>query len=488
MRKTTAVELARMGGGALQGAAGIPVGPDVVIDARQAREGSIFVAIPGERVDGHDFTAQAAANGASAAIVTRVTDAPLAHVLVEDSIAGLSDLARHVVAAEQARGMLAVAVTGSSGKTSTKDLLAQVLEDEGATVSPKGSFNNEIGVPLTACGVDRSTQFLVSEMGARDKGHVAWLCSIVRPDVAMVLNVGTAHLGEFGSREGIAAAKGEIVEALTADGWAVLNADDDLVAAMASRTKGHLAWWSRTDFSGSRPAGELFVSAIDITSDALQRFSFTLVVDHKGVHDEHAVSLRLLGSHQVSNALAAAAAAIAAGLEPDDVAASLSRATTRSHWRMEMVERADGAAILNDAYNANPGSMYEAISTIGNIGAARRAEHPGAKVYAVLGDMLELGQDSDRLHREIGRLAVEHGVDELFAVGDESEHIVAGAVEAGGLASVLPREEVAARIALGRDDVVLVKASRGIGLEVVADELARALPAADGVATDGDAQ
>lgn len=487
MRTTSANELARQAGGEVQGNGGVVVGPDVVIDARLATPGSTFVAIGGERVDGHDFTAQAAANGAAAAIVTRVTDAPLVHVVVEDSVAALSHLARRVVAKEQSRGLTAIAVTGSSGKTSTKDLMAQVFEDDDATVSPEGSFNNEIGVPLTACRVDADTRYLVSEMGARGKGHIAWLCSIVRPDVALVLNVGTAHLGEFGSREGIAEAKGEIVEALTPDGWAVLNADDDLVAGMAPRTQGHLAWWSRTGFEGGRPDGDLFVSARDITSDALQRFSFTLVVERDGSTEEHHVAMRLLGSHQVSNALAAAAAAVTAGLEPAEVAISLSEATTRSRWRMELVERSDGAAILNDSYNANPDSMREALSTIGHIGAARRAQCPSARVYAVLGDMLELGSDSDRLHRELGERAVAEGVDEVIAVGPSARHIVKGATAAGGTARTVERDEVARQLALNGGDVVLVKASRGIGLDVVADGLARAVPT-HGDEKDGDAK
>ncbi|MEL4357314.1 MULTISPECIES: UDP-N-acetylmuramoyl-tripeptide--D-alanyl-D-alanine ligase [unclassified Luteococcus] len=473
MRTTDAARLAAWAEGELHGE-NREVGPDVVIDARKATPGSIFVAIPGERVDGHDFTAQAAAQGAAAVICTRQTEAELAHIVVEDSVQGLSRLARGVVEQERDRGLVTLAITGSSGKTSTKDLLAQLLESAGPTVSPVGSFNNEIGVPLTACGVDAQTRFLVSEMGARGLGHVAWLCTITAPTISLVLNIGTAHLGEFGSREAIAQAKGEIVECLPQTGWAVLNADDDLVAAMATRTRARLAWWTRTDWGtqqGGRPAGQLHVSARDITPNSLEQYGFTLVVERDGAIEEQPVQLQLLGSHQVSNALAAATAAIAAGCEPDQVAAALQAATVRSPWRMQMDVRRDGAAILNDSYNANPASMFEAINTIGRIGAVRREQDPSARVYAVLGDMLELGEDADRLHHQIGAQAVRQGVDEVIAVGDFAEQIVAGARSAGGSARASQRDQVAGSLPLEPADVVLVKASRGLALDKVADAL-----------------
>ncbi|MGO4956423.1 UDP-N-acetylmuramoyl-tripeptide--D-alanyl-D-alanine ligase [Luteococcus sp. Sow4_B9] len=474
MRTMDAATLAAWAGGTLTGPADATVGPDVVIDARKATPGSVFVAIAGERVDGHDFTGQALAAGAAAVIGIRETEAGLPHVLVEESVAGLSELARHVVAGEAERGLVGLAVTGSSGKTSTKDLLAQLLEDDGPTVSPVGSFNNEIGVPLTACSVDERTKYLVSEMGARGLGHVAWLCSITAPRISLVLNVGTAHLGEFGSREAIAQAKGEIIECLPEDGWAVLNADDPLVAGMAPRTKARLAWWSRTNWAGQegvRPEGDLFVTASEVQGNALEQYSFELRVDQSGVVSQFPVQLRQLGSHQVSNALAAATAAIAAGCAPAQVAQSLCAATARSPWRMEMSVRPDGAAVLNDAYNANPGSMHEAITTIGRIGAARRAEDPSARSHAVLGDMLELGDDAAELHRELGRLAVRSGVDEVIGVGDFARYIVEGAVELGGTARESQRDLVASSLTLGSADVVLVKASRGLALETVAAEL-----------------
>lgn len=468
MRITTAADLAALAGGTLQGDADRPVGPDVVVDARLATPGSVFVAIPGERVDGHDFAGQAAVHGAGAVIATRPTGADLAHVIVDDSVAGLGRLASGLVRRAIDGGLVVLAITGSSGKTSTKDLLAQVLEHDGPTVSPTGSFNNEIGVPLTACQVDGATRYLVSEMGARGIGHLRSLTELIPPSISLVLNVGSAHVGEFGSVENIAIGKGELVEALTSEGWAVLNADDHRVAGMASRTRGRIAWFTRG--ADPRP-GELVVRALDVVPDDLQRHSFRLVVERAGSREEHPVALRLIGAHQVSNAIAAAAAAVAAGMDPGRVAEALSAAGTRSKWRMQLDERADGAAVINDAYNANPESVSAALATLAELGRGRRAVDPAARAVAVLGDMLELGDDAPDQHERMGRLAGELGIDEVIAVGDHADQVVAGVRSAGGAARAMAAAEVAGRIALGPMDVVLVKASRGMALERVADQI-----------------
>ena len=233
------------------------VGPDVVLDNREATPGSLFVAIPGSRVDGHSFAPQAVAAGAAAVLGSFVTEAEVPHILVEDTVQGLSWLARGLVREERARGMVSFGVTGSSGKTSTKDLLAQVLEARGTTVAPVGSQNNEIGVPLTACRIDGSTQFLVSEMGSRGAGHIEWLTSLVGLDVGMVLNVGRAHVGEFGGIERTARAKSEIITGLEPGGWAVLNADDPACRAMRDATVARVAWFGEGDLpegpEGSSP-------------------------------------------------------------------------------------------------------------------------------------------------------------------------------------------------------------------------------------------
>lgn len=443
------------------------VGPDVVIDNRAASPGALFVAIPGERVDGHRFAAAAVEAGAAAVLGTHATDAPVPHLLCADSVQGLSALARGLVREQRSRGMVSLGVTGSSGKTSTKDLLAQVLETAGPTVAPVGSQNNEIGVPLTACRIDDDTRFLVSEMGARGIGHISWLTSLVPLDIAVVLNVGHAHIGEFGGIEQVATAKSELVADLDEQGWAVLNADDPLVRKMAEQTRARVAWVGEREL----PDGDLQVTARDVSLDAFSRASFELVAHTSTGTDTAPVTLQVVGRHNVGNALSAAAAAMAAGLSIADVAAGLSGAVTRSAWRMALMERTDGALVLNDAYNANPDSMAAALRATIDIVAAQRAANPRAKAVAVLGDMLELGEDSAKLHRELGKLAGELGVREVYAVGEFADDIVAGTASFATVARVTTREEAAAFLQLAAGDVLLVKGSRGVGLESVADQV-----------------
>lgn len=470
MRPMRADALAAWAGGRLHAAeADVEVGPGVVIDSRAVTPGALFVAIAGERVDGHDFVAQAAASGARAALVSRLVDAPIAQVLVDDTVGALAEVARHVVAEATASGLVVVGVTGSAGKTSTKDLIAQVLATAGTTVAPVGSFNNEIGAPLTACQVDADTRFLVAEMGARGLGHVAWLAGITPPSIGAVLNVGHAHLGEFGSQDVIAQAKGELVEALPGGGWAVLNADDERVAAMAARTDARIALFS---MSGPPPDADLRVWAADVRADELQRYSFTLVASGNGSapgdlrSGSALVSLRVLGPHNVANALAAATVALCAGLGIEQIATALSAATPRSKWRMQLDQRPDGLAVLNDAYNANPESMAAALA------AAAALRRPDGRVVAVIGDMLELGESATREHRRIGAIAAEAGVDELLAVGEFGPELAAGFAPSGRPARYFATKDAVANDLLGRLgplDVVLVKASRGIGLETVAE-------------------
>lgn len=464
-------EVARVAGGRLRAAADAdaPVGPDVVIDSRLVTPGAVFVALPGLRVDGHDFVATAAAAGAGVAIVTRPVDADVPQIVVDDPLAAMAGLARAVVDDARSGGLRVVAVTGSSGKTSTKDLLAQVLGAAGPTVAPPGSFNNEIGAPLTACRVGAATRFLVAEMGARGEGHIAALTQVTPPDVGMVLNVGQAHVGEFGSVDGIARAKGELVEALSPQGWAVLNADDPRVIAMALRTSARVAAFSALHDPVETGAA-LRVWATDVVPDDLQRFSFTLNVARDDAATGTArVRLGVLGEHQVSNALAAATAAIAADLGVADVADALSSARSLSPWRMELVTREGGPAVLNDAYNANPDSMRAALL------ALRGLRRPGGRLVAALGDMLELGDSAAQAHRDVGALAAEVGVDELCAVGEWGGDLIEGFGAPGSRGRYFgSREDVVEhlRATLGQADVVLVKASRSSGLEVVADAVA----------------
>lgn len=450
-------QVAEVVGGSVHGEPGageVVVDGPVVIDGREAAAGSLFAAFVGERVDGHDHVDQAAAAGAVAVLGSRPTGLPT--VVVEDVRSALQLLASYVVGRVRAEGDLTVlALTGSQGKTSTKDLLAAVLGGAAATVATRASFNNELGMPLTALRVEPGTRFLVLEMGARGRGHIAELCALVRPDVSVVLNVGQAHLGEFGSREAIAEAKGELVEALAADGTAVLNAGDHRVAAMAARTS------ARVMSFGDVPGADVRVE--DLALDRLGRPTFRLVTADASAE----VTLRLVGAHQALNAAAAAAAALATGLDLADVATSLSQVETLSQWRMELRELERGVVVLNDSYNANPDSVGAALEALVSIAA----DDSSTRTIAVLGEMRELGDAHEAEHRGVGRRAAELGVDRVVVVGEAARGIHEGA----GERSVLLADNAAAVAWLTEHvtegDVVLIKASRGARLDEVAATL-----------------
>ena len=423
-------------------------------DSRLVGAGDLYVAIVGERVDGHGFAAAAHAAGAVATLGQRPTGQPT--IVVDDPVAALGRLAHHVLGRlPEAR---VVALTGSSGKTTTKDLIAGLLEDLGPTVAPAGSFNTEVGLPLTILRATESTRFLVLEMGARGVGHVATLCRIAPPDVGVVLNVGSAHLGEFGSREAIARAKGEIIEALDEQGLAVLNADDPLVSGMAPRTRGRLA-----TFGASAGAT---VRMVGLVLDEAARPAFTL--EHAG--RSAPVRMAMVGEHMASDACAAAAVALDLGLPIERVAELLSAATPRSRWRMEVATTPDGVTVVNDSYNANPESMRAALRSLA-------AMAHGGRTFAVLGEMRELGGDSIGEHDEIGRLAVRLDISKTIAVGRGARPLYLGAAQEGSWndeAVWVPDPDAALAVLrehLRPGDVVLVKASRSVGLEVVAEAL-----------------
>ena len=457
MIELSLAEVAELVDGELTGTPTGTVTGKVTLDSRAVAPGDLFVAVAGERVDGHDYLGAAALAGAVGALCSR-PDGALPCVVVPDPVAALGRLAAGVHARLTAGGLRTLAITGSSGKTSTKDLLGQVLAAAGPTVSPPGSYNNDIGLPLTVLDADESTRYLVLEMGSRGPGHIARLCGVARPQVGVVLNVGSAHLGEFGSPEGIARAKGELVESLPEDGTAVLNADDPRVLGMASRTA------ARVLTTGT--GGDADVRATGVSLDATARASFALVA----AGEEHPVTLQVVGQHQVANALSAAGAALAAGLAPAEIAAALSTAAPRSRWRMEVERRADGVTVVNDAYNANPESMRAALAALAGLAGERR--------IAVLGAMAELGPDAAAEHERLGRDAVAAGVDLVVAVGADAVGISDGASAAGGRAgeeSVHVPDRAAARELLSgllrHGDVVLVKASRSYGLELLAADL-----------------
>jgi UDP-N-acetylmuramoyl-tripeptide--D-alanyl-D-alanine ligase len=448
-------ELAEVVGGEVTDAPGdlVVTGP-AFLDSRTPEPGGLFVAFAGEHADGHDHAADAVTGGAAAVLGTRPTGVP--GVVVADARAALQELARVVL--ERLRrdgGPRVVAITGSQGKTSAKDLLARVLGDHAPTVATRGSFNNELGLPLTVLRADASTRHLVLEMGARGLGHLTELCRIAPPDVSLVLNVGSAHLGEFGSRENIARAKGELVEALGPDGTAVLNADDPYVAAMADRTAARVTTFGRT------PAAD--VRLLDVRLDELGRPDLDLAAGSARA----TVRLQLLGEHQAGNAAAVAAVALTEGLDLARVAASLEAVAALSPWRMELTERADGLVVVNDAYNANPESVRAALRTLAGMG-----DRSGRRTVAVLGEMRELGPDSAAEHAGIGRFADEVGIDEVLVIGTEAAPIADAAERAGTHRAETVDEAVdwLRHNVLGTD-LVLVKASRGARLERVAAAL-----------------
>ncbi|UCZ62376.1 UDP-N-acetylmuramoyl-tripeptide--D-alanyl-D-alanine ligase [Mycolicibacterium phocaicum] len=491
----TLAEIADIVGGELsdvtpEAAAVTRVTGTVEFDSRAVTAGGLFLALPGARTDGHDFAAGAVAAGAVAVLAARPVGVPAIVVkpvagqvdsasgaLEHDTdgsgaavLAALGKLARAVADRLAAGGLRIVGVTGSSGKTSTKDLLAAVLAPLGEVIAPPGSFNNELGHPWTVLRATEDTDFLVLEMSARHPGNIAALAAIAPPSIGVVLNVGTAHLGEFGSRDVIAATKSELPQAVPADGVVILNADDGAVAAMADVTGARVVRVSRS------PGADLWAG--DVTLDELARPRFTLHAGEQQVD----ITLAVHGDHQVSNALSAAAVALECGATLQQVADALAGAGPVSKHRMQVTTRADGVVVVNDAYNANPDSMRAGLKALAWMAKSARAES-GAPVrsWAVLGEMAELGDDAIAEHDSIGRLAVRLDVSRLVVVGTgrtmgAMQH---GAVMEGSWGSeVSPVPDAGAALDLLRaelepGDVVLVKASNSAGLGALAEELVR---------------
>jgi UDP-N-acetylmuramoyl-tripeptide--D-alanyl-D-alanine ligase len=438
----------------------------VTADSRTVEPGGLFAAFAGERADGHDFATEAVQRGAAAVLASRPIAVSVPAVVVHDVREALGRLARAVL--NRLPQTTVIGLTGSSGKTSTKDMLGQVLAAHGTTIAPEGSYNNEIGLPLTVMRADEDTRFLVLEMGSRGIGHLKYLCEIAPPAVGVVLNVGSAHVGEFGSKEQTALAKGELIEALPAGGLAVLNADDPLVAPMRNRTV------ARVTTFGESEGADVRASAVELGADG--RASFLV---HAGKGSPVPVSLRLVGEHQVSNALAVAAVAVGLGMPLEEVARELSAAAPLSAGRMAVTERSDGVVVIDDAYNANPESMRAALNALAALARAR----PGSRSWAVLGPMLELGDRTREEHDAIGRLAARLRVDRLVAVGEGAARIQAGAGLEGswGEESVMVADPDAALALVSAQlrpgDVVLVKASNSVGLGRVARGLLDERPA-----------
>jgi UDP-N-acetylmuramoyl-tripeptide--D-alanyl-D-alanine ligase len=457
--RTSAQWIAEAVSGRLVGS-DVSVTGSVVTDSREAQAGSLYVARRGESADGHAFVAGAVARGAVAVIVEHEVDEAVAQIVVEDSTEALGALARAHVEALRAGGALdVIAMTGSVGKTTTKDLLLQIMSADGPTVAPKLSFNNEVGLPLTVLLADENTRHLVLEMGASGPGHITYLTGIVAPDVAIELCVGHAHVGGFGGFEGVAAAKAELIRGMRPGGPVILNTDDPNVEAMAPLASGEVIRFS----ASGNPRAE--VRAQDVSVDAADRASFTLVTPAGTAQ----VSLKIVGRHHVANALAAAAGALTLGVDLATVVQLLSSARALSPHRMDVHELViDGCelTLIDDSYNANLDSMRAGIAALSSIGK-------GGRKIAVLGEMLELGEDSQSLHEQVGAMIEACGVETLIGLGTDAHYYLEGA-------SAVPNRQVAsdpadaARLALefaGDGAVVLVKGSFGSHSWQVADIL-----------------
>ncbi|MRH30224.1 UDP-N-acetylmuramoyl-tripeptide--D-alanyl-D-alanine ligase [Microbacterium sp. SYP-A9085] len=437
------------------------VGGDVDTDSRQIRPGGIFVAKPGETTDGHLFVDAAVAAGAALAIVERPVEAAVSQIVVPDAVQGLADLARDVVARVRALGRLrVVGITGSNGKTTTKNLLQRILQDEGETVAPRASFNNEVGAPLTMLRVTESTRFLVCEFGASGPGAIAHLAGLVDPDIGIVLMVGMAHAGGFGGIEGTVKAKSELVRAVRTGGLAILNHDDARVASMAAIAAERdipVRWF------GTRDGADVRASGIETDASGTR---CTLTVDGQ----EMPLHLHVLGAHHVMNALAAVTAATALGVAPADAVARIQTVELAERWRMQPLG-SDRVRIINDAYNASPDSMAAALRTLAQITG------PGERTVAVLGAMSELGEYAGEEHDRIGELAVRLRIQRIVVIGADARRLFLAAVgegswddEAVWFATMDEAYEYLLT-ELRDGDRVLVKSSNSAGLRFLGDRL-----------------
>ncbi|MGQ0678064.1 MAG: UDP-N-acetylmuramoyl-tripeptide--D-alanyl-D-alanine ligase [Actinomycetota bacterium] len=447
----TVTEAARIMGGSFSGPDGRAPVRGGSIDTRSLDPGELFFALGGEFRDGHDFVAVALRRGAPAAVVTRPIEGPGAErvILVDDAIRAMTALAGWL---RDTLNPMVVGITGSTGKTSVKDLLAAIAGSEREVVASEGSFNNELGLPLTLLRIRPETELVVCEMGARGPGQIRKLCDLARPQVGVVTNVGVTHYELFGSREAIAATKAELVLSLPEGGAAVLNADDPVVSAMRPPHGDVLSYGIDS---------EAWLRAEHLSMDRMGRPSFRMV---RGA-EARWVSMRISGRHQVHNALAAAAAGLALGLTLEQCRAGLDDATL-SAWRMQTDEVA-GVVVVNDAYNANPTSMASALMTCAGMAKGRGG------LIAVLGYMAELGDLEEQEHRRVGALAAST-CQRVVVVGSRAGGIAQGAREAG-LEDVrevaMPGEAVDEVGELADGDVLLVKGSRVARLEAVAERV-----------------
>jgi UDP-N-acetylmuramoyl-tripeptide--D-alanyl-D-alanine ligase len=444
-----ASEIAAVVGGTLVGE-DVVVTQAPVIDSRSAVPGSIFLAIKGEKVDGHDFVSHAFSQGAVIAFTSKNINLP--HILVNDVVSALGKLAQHV--RSNLLNLTVIGITGSQGKTTAKELLASILSSAASTVAPHGNFNNEIGAPISLLQCTEETKYCIVEMGARHPGDIAHLCSIAQPNIGVVLKVGTAHVGEFGSIEAIAETKSELISSLSQEGTAILGTYDSFTPAMSHLHKGKVITF------GEGADCDIRATDIEIREG---RAHFDLVTPE----GRNAVGLRIVGLHQVSNALAVAAVATVLGFSLDQIASGLSTAESNAKWRMEIYEL-PSLVLINDAYNASPEAMEAALTTL-----VLFAQERGGESWAFLGKMHELGESSDEDHAAIGTLASELGIDHLVCVAAPEFAIK---IDTHSATTVHRCVDIDSAIEVARNfnkgDVALVKASRSEGLERLADAIA----------------
>ncbi|MEO6944220.1 MAG: UDP-N-acetylmuramoyl-tripeptide--D-alanyl-D-alanine ligase [Lacisediminihabitans sp.] len=459
----TFAELASAVGGVLAVPAGASedeiVSGTVETDSRLVSAGSVFFALPGETTDGHLFADAAVRGGAAILVVEHSLPISIPQVLVSDGVVALGMLAKEVVARVRAAGGLrVVGITGSNGKTTTKNLLRAVLETQGATVAPQGSYNNQVGAPISMLKITHDTRYLIVEMGAGGPGEVGKLAAMAQPDIAIVLKVGLAHAGVFQSLEATQKAKAEIVTGLSSSAVAILNRDDYRVAAMSGQTAARVVWFGLDERADPR------------AEDLLATADGTVFELHSG--DEHRnVKLQILGEHHVMNALATIAAARELGVPLDATLVAIEGMIRAERWRMEILRPPNGVLVINDAYNASPDSMAAALKTLAQIVG------PTQRSVAVLGEMAELGDVADEAHDHIGRLVVRLNVQKLVVVGHGARHIhnAAGLEGSWNGESVLVGSTDEAydllRDELREGDIVLVKSSKSAGLRFLGDRL-----------------
>lgn len=461
MIKLSIQEIAEFVGGEIQGQQDIVVTGSVETDSKLCGDGSLFVAKPGEFTDGHKFIDSAIENGAVAVMVEHFVDGVLVpQIKVGSSVLALGLLAKHVLRTVRSKTDLKViGITGSNGKTTTKNMLKAILSRAGETIAPIESYNNEVGAPYSILQVDEETKFLVVELGAGGVGTIRYLAEIAKPDIGVVLKVGLAHVGEFGSIENTAKIKAELVECLDSEAVAILNGDDGFVRSMAEKTKAKALWFgtsAESDFQASNQ------------SVGVSGTSFNLVWPDR---EETSVNLQILGEHHVMNALAAAAVAHSLGLSKTEIVSALESMPLAERWRMEVFHRGDGVILINDAYNASPDSMKAALQTLAQIGRGKY------RTIAVLGEMAELGPLSRQEHDAMGRIAVRLNIDQLVVIGDAAKLIHMGAEQEGswgGESKFFSQIDQALdylRGMLRAGDLVLVKSSNSANLRKLGDDL-----------------